>query len=108
MQDSTLNPEDVVAFARKLEAFARTLDDQEQVWLADLVQSAVDAVAARAEEFDYNLQEGEALLQTAPDTPQGNLNAGLLTGMPVQLDNPLPPAAAVGPAAVNYVNLVFG
>ncbi len=108
MQDSTPNPEDVVSFARKLEAFARTLDDQEQLWLADLVQSAVDAVAAQADERDYNLQEGEMLLQTAPDTPQGNLNEGLLTGMPGRLDNPMPPAAAVGPAAVNYVNLVFG
>lgn len=108
MQEATLNSEDVVAFARKLEAFARTLDEQEQVWLADLVQAAVDAVADRVEERDYNLQEGETLLQTAADTPQGNLSEGLLTGVPGRLDNPVPPAAAVGPAAVNYINLVFG
>ncbi|HZQ36463.1 MAG TPA: hypothetical protein VFD32_11055 [Dehalococcoidia bacterium] len=108
MQEPALDAEAIVAFAHKLEAFARTLDEQEQVWLADLVQSAVDAVAARADEQEYNLQEGETLLQTAPDSLQGNLGEALLTGLPGRLDNPMPPAAAVGPAAVNYVSLVFG
>jgi hypothetical protein len=108
MQESMVDLEQVVAFGRKLEAFARTLDEQEQVWLADLMQAALDAVADRAEERAYNLQEGEALMQAAAETPQGNLSEGLLTGVPGRLDNPVPPAAAVGPAAVNYVNLIFG
>lgn len=108
MDEPAVDPELVVAFAKKLMAFAHTLDEQEQVWLADMVQAAVDAVATRAEQLDYNLQEGEALLETAPDALPGNLGDALLSGMPGRLDNPPPPAAAVGPAAVNYVNLVFG
>ena len=53
-------------------------------------------------------EQNAALLETAAETPQSNLSEGLLTGVPGRLDNPLPPAAAVGPAAVNYVNVVFG
>ena len=82
MQDATPSADEIVAFARKLETFARTRDGQEQVWLADLVQAAVNAVADLAEERDYNLQEGEATLQVAEDTSQANLSEGLLTGVP--------------------------
>ncbi len=107
-QANAANPALVVDFARKLEAFAQTLDEQEQQWLAELVQAAVDAAAARAEAQEYNMQDGATALETAGGTPQSNLNEGLLGGVPSRLDNPPPPAATVGPAAVNYVNIVFG
>lgn len=108
MQTDDLDEQRVREFGRKLEEFAATLDDEEQEWLAALCQTAADAVGEAADVDGFSVSLGQSEFDSLPGTPQSNVQEGLLTGLGTPIDNPLPPAAAVGPAAMNFVLLSFG
>ena len=108
MQTDDLDEQRVREFGRKLEEFAATLDAEEQAWFAALCQTAAEAVGEAAAVEGFSPTLGQSEFEGLPGTPQGNVQEGLLTALGTPIDNPLPPAAAVGPAAMNFVLLSFG